>query len=213
MSKKIYLLPLLFLAFSFLACNETEEPGLYDNWRERNEAFIDSLQQVYDLKQDPSLERVIDSRIKNVSIFYKRIKSGPTETETGETIRPPYYNSKVRVFYRGMYINENVFAKATAPDYYYTKLYNEVGIYVFDQCFKGDDPADTDSPVNFNVHQVVRGWTELLQIMVPGDRFEMYVPYQSGYGESGRIDDFGRVQIMGYSTLVFDLEMVKIVEY
>ena len=43
--KKSFFIPFLLvaLAFAFAACEETTEPGAYDNWRERNDAFIDSI--------------------------------------------------------------------------------------------------------------------------------------------------------------------------
>ena len=47
MSKKIYLFSLVLLALAFTACSETEETGKYDNWRARNEAFIDSIVNAY----------------------------------------------------------------------------------------------------------------------------------------------------------------------
>ena len=56
MSKKIYLFSLVLLALAFVSCSETEEEGKFANWRARNEAFLDSLQQVYDAKTDPELE-------------------------------------------------------------------------------------------------------------------------------------------------------------
>ena len=34
---------LLFIAGAFVACEEVEEAGKYDNWVPRNEAFIDSI--------------------------------------------------------------------------------------------------------------------------------------------------------------------------
>ena len=43
MSKKIYLFSLVLLALAFTACSETETVDKYDNWRSRNESFIDSL--------------------------------------------------------------------------------------------------------------------------------------------------------------------------
>ena len=39
----IFLPFLLLLAGVFTSCEEVEEVGKYDNWRERNEAYIDSL--------------------------------------------------------------------------------------------------------------------------------------------------------------------------
>ena len=47
MSKKIYLFSLVLLTLAFVSCSETEEVGKYDNWRARNEAYIDSLANVY----------------------------------------------------------------------------------------------------------------------------------------------------------------------
>ena len=47
MNKKIYLLPILLLALVFTSCEETKEVSRYDNWQARNEAFIDSLYNVY----------------------------------------------------------------------------------------------------------------------------------------------------------------------
>lgn len=43
MSKKIYLFSLVLLALAFTACSETEETSKFDNWKTRNEAFIDSI--------------------------------------------------------------------------------------------------------------------------------------------------------------------------
>ena len=43
MSKKIYLFSLVLLTLAFVSCSETEEVGKYDNWRARNEAYIDSM--------------------------------------------------------------------------------------------------------------------------------------------------------------------------
>lgn len=208
MNRKIYLFPLFLLVLSFVACNETEEEGKYDNWRERNEAFIDSLQQVYKSGIDPELEMVADSKDKKSKIYYKRIKRADISIVNGDTLPlAPYYNSpKVEMFYRGMYINEEVFAKGNTT--HYTDLYNDPEIKVFDENFTGKDPIDKkDAPAVFAVNGVVRGWTELLQLMRPGDHFEAYIPYQSGYGEDGYLD------ILGYSTLIFDMRLKSIKEY
>ena len=64
MNKKIYLLPILLLALVFTSCEETKEVSRYDNWQARNEAFIDSLYNVYTTEADhDGFARVIDERI------------------------------------------------------------------------------------------------------------------------------------------------------
>lgn len=203
MNKKIYLLPLLSFVFVFFSCEETKEPGKYDNWRERNEAFIDSLQSVFDSKTDPSLFYVVDSRDKSQNIFFKKIKSVNEGTA-------PVLTSSVKCFYRGMFINEAVFAMAPSPKFY-TRQYKQLD--VFDQNFAGDDPSAFDSPTVFPVNALINGWIEILQWMKPGERWEIYIPWASAYGSSDRVDTSGNVSVPAYSTLIFDMELLEVTEY
>jgi FKBP-type peptidyl-prolyl cis-trans isomerases 1 len=194
--RKIYLLPIFFAVLCFVSCSETKEPGKYDNWKERNIAFIDSLQHVYDAKTDPDLEFVKDRHDERINIFYKVL-------EKGKSNEKPLYTSTVKVFYRGMFINEAVFGASNEKNY--TKLWRNLD--VFDSNIKEDDPDDTyDTPMEFEVNGVVSGWSEVLQQMSPGDRWELYIPYQSGYGSAGR------GSILGYSTLIFDVTMLSFEE-
>lgn len=205
MIKKLYLLPLLLLVLSFVACNETEEYNKYANWKERNDAFIDSLQRVYDSSNRGKLERIQDSKNKKSYIYFKRMESNPDNSH----LECPFYTSKVTTFYRGMYINEDVFSMAEAPDYFVTKLYDDADVDIFDQNFKGADPSSFDTPTSFSVNEVINGWTEVLQKMKPGDRVELYVPYASAYGENSSSSK----GIMDYSALVFDVQLLKVDEY
>lgn len=187
----------MLLTGFFLSCDETNEAGKYDYWQERNETFVDSLQRVYDAKTDPDLHYVIDQRDKSQRIFYKKIKS----VDEGQ---PPYLTSEVRLFYRGMFIDETVFF--TNPgEKFYTRLYGQLD--VFDSNFKGDDPSEFDTPATFRVSGVITGWIEVLQWMKPGERWEVYIPWRSAYGASGL------TAIPGYSTLIFDMELLEVVKY
>ena len=47
MKKSLLFLPfLLLLVGAFISCEEVEEAGKYDNWRERGEAFVDSIKRL-----------------------------------------------------------------------------------------------------------------------------------------------------------------------
>lgn len=59
-------------------------------------------------------------------------------------------------------------------------------------------------PACFVVRELIMGWQIALTKMHAGDRFEIIIPYDLGYGKK-RCDD-----IPGFSTLVFELELVKI---
>ena len=53
--------------------------------------------------------------------------------------------------------------------------------------------------------QVIKGWTEAMQLMVEGDKWKLHIPFALAYGESG-----SPPKIPGYSTLVFDIELLKV---
>ena len=194
--KKYILLSLLFTQclLLFTSCDETEEVNKYADWRNRNEAFIDSLKSVYDAKTDPELIQIIPYAEKNYPIYAKKLKT----VTSGET---PLYTDSVTAYYRGMLINEAVFGAATTPRYY-TKLYQSLD--VFDKNFAGEEPNAFESPMTFIVNEQVYGWVEVLQRMKVGERWEIYIPWQQGYGSTGKLS------IPGYSTLIFDLNLVSI---
>lgn len=194
--KKYILLSLLFTQclLLFTSCDETEEVNKYADWRNRNEAFIDSLKSVYDAKTDPELIQIIPYAEKNYPIYAKKLKT----VTSGET---PLYTDSVTAYYRGMLINEAVFGAATTPRYY-TKLYQSLD--VFEKNFEGAEPTVFESPTKFAINTQIAGWTEILQRMKVGERWEIYVPWQQGYGSTGK------VYAPGYSALIYDINLVSI---
>lgn len=70
---------------------------------------------------------------------------------------------------------------------------------------KFDSSRDRGEPVSFPLNQVIKGWTEGVQLMPVGSRFKFYIPYQLGYGEQGSRD-----VIPGGSLLIFDVELIEI---
>lgn len=57
----------------------------------------------------------------------------------------------------------------------------------------------------FGRPQVIKGWTEAMQLMVEGDKWEMYIPSELGYGDSG-----SPPKIKGGDPLIFQMEILKI---
>merc|ERR550537_1834901 len=68
-----------------------------------------------------------------------------------------------------------------------------------------DSSYKRGSPTSFAPNQVIRGWTEAMQLMVEGDKWEMYIPSELGYGDGGQ---GGKIQ--GGDVLIFRMEIVKI---
>jgi len=71
---------------------------------------------------------------------------------------------------------------------------------------KFDSSKDRGAPAEFPLNQVIRGWTEGVQLMSVGSKYKFYIPYQLGYGEMGSGET-----IPGGSVLIFDVELIEIV--
>ena len=61
------------------------------------------------------------------------------------------------------------------------------------------------SPTTFAPNQVIKGWTEIMQLMVEGDQWEVYIPSDKAYGDGGSGAD-----IKGGDTLIFKMEIITI---
>ena len=68
-----------------------------------------------------------------------------------------------------------------------------------------DSSVERGSPATFNVNGVIPGWTEVLQLMKEGDKWEVYIPSDLAYGERG-----AGGQIPPHATLVFEVELIKV---
>ena len=70
----------------------------------------------------------------------------------------------------------------------------------FDSSYKRNQPA------RFPVNGVIPGWTEALQHMKPGDKWQLFIPSNLAYGEHGAGGVIGPNQ-----TLLFEVELLKVI--
>ena len=68
-----------------------------------------------------------------------------------------------------------------------------------------DSSVERDTPSEFGVTQVIKGWTEGLQLMKEGAKFKFFIPQNLAYGFQGRMP-----QIKPFSTLVFEVELLEV---
>jgi len=90
---------------------------------------------------------------------------------------PPNSSTKVKVHYRGTLIDGTEF-----------------------------DSSIGGAPAEFYVSNVIKGWTEVLKLMLVGAKWKVYIPYSLGYGAEGLGD-----KIPPYSMLIFEIELLGIV--
>jgi peptidylprolyl isomerase len=93
---------------------------------------------------------------------------------TGET--RPRASDRVKVHYQGKLINGTVF----------------------------DSSIERGEPIVFGLNQVIKGWTEGLQLMVEGEKTRLFIPSELAYGNRSA------GSIPPGSTLIFDVELIEI---
>lgn len=96
-------------------------------------------------------------------------------------------------------LKEAIGAKPKPTD---TVVVNYVGTLLngteFDNSFK------RGQPIEFALTNVIRGWTEGLQLMSVGSKYKFFIPQELGYGLNGN------GPIPGGATLIFEIELLNI---
>lgn len=196
MNKSIlWLICLLFVtSLSIVSCSESdgaEDP--YANWEERNQKYIDSIAQLARKNEgnEPGQWKVIRSYKLGDPVLGEEVNVNQYVyckiIDNDGVGQKPLFKDSVDVNYRGELI----------------PLLNGKTV-VFDQSYTGNLDPEMATPSGFRVNQVITGWTTALQQMRVGDRWEVYIPYDLAYGQSGQSS------IPGYSTLIFDVDLVDI---
>lgn len=203
MRHPLFCLPLfLVLCVLFLtSCEEVKEPSIYDNWQERNQAVADSLFSAssgcfftegadvdsMEVGQTFAIPTAASTNKKMAYVFCKKLVKNLEKDR-------PYYTDYVSVNYCGSDINGKVFDSSFKGYTFIDRTYSPETI----------KPSEFDKPIYGYPTDFVEGWTTALQYMHEGERWMIYVPYESGYGEK----DYS--SILGYSLLTFDMILERI---
>jgi FKBP-type peptidyl-prolyl cis-trans isomerase len=141
-------------------------------------------------KQDAKMEIVGEANKKEGDAFLAANK-----TKDGVVTLPSGLEYKI--------LKEGTGPKPTAAD---TVVCNYKGTLLdnteFDSSYKRGQPA------TFPVGQVIKGWTEVLQLMAVGSKWEVFIPSDLAYGPRG--PGQGGSTIGPNATLIFEIELLSI---
>ena len=97
------------------------------------------------------------------------------------------------------------------PDYDDTVTVHYTGSLI--DGYKFDSSYDRGKPAEFGVNGVIKGWTEILQMMPVGSKWEVYIPHNLAYGDRGVPGSkMGEYVIPPSSVLIFQIELLGIAE-
>ena len=184
---RIFLLLVLSVLFGLTACDESNEAGEFDNWQQRNTQFIDSIAAVARANAYGDwkvfLAQGLDTAKEwgNGYYVYCRV------IEEGGGTAHPLYTDSVWVNYSGRLMPSDTYKDG----------------YIFDSSYSGDLDPTFNVPVAMPLSGTVEGFSTAVQQMTDGDVWEVYIPYQLGYGATGTSG------IPAYSTLIFDINLVS----
>lgn len=140
------------------------------------------------MRNSANRENAKENGIKAIAFLEKNKQvEGVIETSSGlqyqiitvgNTEIHPVASSRVKVHYHGTLIDGTVF----------------------------DSSVERGEPISFGLNQVIKGWTEGVQLMVVGEKTRFFIPSSLGYGNNS----VGKIP--AGSLLIFDVELLAIDE-
>jgi len=150
---------------------------------EEMQACFEDIQKKIEAKQKAEMD--IEKERGRKFLAENKKRKGVNETSSGlqyevivmGTGAKPSTTDKVRVHYHGTTIDGEIF----------------------------DSSVQRGEPIEFGLNQVIKGWTEGLQLMPIGSKYILYIPADLAYGEHSPSP-----MIKGGATLIFEVELLDI---
>lgn len=169
------------------SCEETTEAGEFDNWKERNTLYIDSIAAEARANTYGDWKIFLAEGLDTAKVWGNENYVYCQVIKSGNGTEHPLFTDSVVINYSG-----RLMPSKTYPDG-----------YKFDSSYKGELNPSFNVPVTLLLNETVKGFYTAVQHMVDGDVWKVYIPSLLGYGEGGTTG------VPGYSTLIFDINLVS----
>ena len=179
------LLSVLFLGV--VSCEDSSEVGEYDNWKERNMAFIDSIASVARADSDGKWKIFSVTGLDENKVWANDVYVYCNILQAGAGTEHPAFNDTIELYYRGRLIPSKSYPKG----------------YVFDSSYDGELEPEFDPTTKMLLNNTVPGFYTAIQHMVKGDAWRVYIPATLGYGATEKTG------IPAYSDLIFDINLIS----
>lgn len=177
----------VFALFGLTSCDESSEAGEFDNWQARNEQYIDSIATVARANADGNWQVLLAEGLDPSKEWGNEYYVYCHIVEPGTGTSKPLFTDYVLVNYSGRLMPTTSYADG----------------FQFDSSYTGGLNPSFNVPAELPLSGTVRGFYTALQQMTDGAIWKVYIPYMLGYGVNGTTG------IPGYSTLVFDINLVS----
>ena len=184
---RILLLLTMSVLFGLTSCEESDEAGEFDNWQQRNTQFIDSIAAVARANAYDDWKVFLAQGLDTAKVWGNEYYVYCRVVEEGRGTAHPLYTDSVVINYSGRLIPSATYKNG----------------YIFDSSYSGELNPAFNVPVTMPLAGTVEGFCTAVQQMTDGDIWEVYIPYQLGYGATGTSG------IPAYSTLIFDINLVS----
>lgn len=154
---------------------------------EESEATLNQWQAEMKAKQEQELQKQADDNKKEGDAFLAANK-----TKEGVVTTPSGLQYKV--------LTQGTGPKPTASD---TVVCNYKGTLINGKEF--DSSQKHGQPLEIPVGRVIKGWTEALQLMPVGSKYQLFIPSDLAYGMRGSGPDIGP-----NATLIFEVDLISI---
>ena len=171
------------------------EPSLATDFELIKQGFINGLYEHFEQFDGQSAGAYIQATLA-------QIKYGDTKAQGEQFLAENALKDGVKVTESGLQYEVLKMGKGAKPS-----ATDRVKVHYHGTLIDGtvfDSSVERGEPIVFGLNQVIKGWTEGVQLMPVGSKFRFYIPQELGYGERAA------GSIPPYSTLIFEVELLGI---